>query len=1129
MTMRKMKLIYVWLLGLVTVLTACADEEIVKTYNIKEGVPVTVNLKFNVAASAVETRSAQDATVEQTVQRLFVIAFKRNGEVSGKTYLESVNTTGPGTVTLDMYSGTGQQIFAVANPNSGVGTLSYEQLAAVTNLNDFKALHSQLRTDKGETVSLSVERMAFLMCGQLKNAEDGTDIAVDAQGNLVGAADKIDLERVDARITFNVGVDGSEKRYTNMTFTPKYYRVENIPQGTYLVPRENDYAATMTTGYASMQAAGKEYYFDEAKRENDDRSYFEFYLLENRRQPAKRITSQEKKASYSEVQNLYALREKRARTENTVDGTKPGQVYVPGDFIFAPADATYVTIRGTLSFQDGTDYYHADVTYTVHLGSTGSDPNDEKLVNNYDVCRNTHYTYNVTITGVESMRVEVLEDRIEKRPGVEGDVIKAGGEVVDLDSHYGRAKFSLTRKDIQAGLSWAISTPFQRGLKVFDRRNYTKDGSETGTVVSDVASLSSNQVENLKTGRSLNDYRWVQFAINQECVLVRDDEGHTDVKVPPSAFAKYPGYKAYSSKDLVDEQAPAFGGEGYHYSGSTAIYSQDVVLYDVNQLLNHLFIEANKSKEQGCDLFLKDGGVSYDDDAEVTITAFIDEYVYKYNPNEVYYEIPTALAYDDPDLTLWKKFVNAENRMLHICVKGAQYSPDGNTSWAESVITFSQRPIYTFYDPDSDVSTAWGTEFKNESEDAEDDTDKNLPATSSALNDINWIKDNNTFDDGRKNTLEVLGQLPDLKWTDVLYLNDGDYGRLKDKYKSVWFACLGRNRDLDGDNIVDPDEIRWYLASVDQLTDIFIAEAAVPNAKLYSKNATSESVPKEHVISSTYHTITTTGERWNRSTTMKPWIIWAEEGASRGVYGDSGDKTSDPHTYRCLRNLGLSLNDKDSDLDDYVKSSNNSDGSYYTTDRRVTVGNGTVTYKEVFIDLSRLEPNTLRAALTGGILPQNKERDDNDRPYRKFAVLVSAEGSRGNGSYTNASGLYPQGTDSYISWNSLYNNEVIGNPCPDGYRAPNLRELMLMYTTYPDLFKYKFTPDDNYKYSYYLCKTGFSFNGWGGYQDTNNNPTRPGFIYVYDHDNDYGNLKLLQGWESDNGGKVRCVRDVIGE
>lgn len=1101
-------------LSLVALISSCTDEDIVKSYNIKEGVPVTVSLKYNVAQSTVETRSAQDATVEQTVQRLFVIAFKQNGDISGKTYVPSVNSTlGYGTVKLKMYSGEGQQIFAVANPNSGVGTLDYDQLNAVNNLTGFKELTSQLRSGN----ELSVERMAFLMCGQLQNTDGNTAIAVSEKGDLVNVTQPIELERVDARITFNVDVDANEKGYTNMTFTPKYYRVENIPQGTYLVPRDNDdYAATMENGYASMQAAGKEYYFDEAERVGDDRPYFEFYLLENRRQPTEeqKITQEKKEASYSEVQNLYALREKREKTNNPGDGTKPGQDYVPGDFIFAPENSTYVTIRGTLSFESGTDFYNADVTYTIHLGSTGNKTdngtdwsNDEELVNNYDIRRNTHYTYNVTITGVESMRVEVQEDK-ETRPGVEGDVIKAGGEVIDLDSHYGRAKFSLTRKDILAGLSWAISTPFQRGLKVFDRSNYTVDGMEGGTIQTNISELETR--DGLKTDLSLNDYRWVQFAINQECVLVRDDEGHTNVKVPPSAFAKYPGYEAYSSTDLSDK-APAFGGEGYHYRGTTAIYSRDVVLYDVNQLLNYLFVEANKT--EGCDLFLKDGIVSYADDAEVTITAFVDEYVYKYDPTKVYYEIPTPLDDGDSDLTLWKDFVNGENRMLHICLKGAQYSPDGNTSWAESVITFSQRPIYTFYDPDSDVSTAWGTEYKNES------ADENLPATSTELNGISWDEDNNTFDDGRKNTVNVLSKLTGLKWTDVLYLDEGEYGRLKDGYNSVWFACLGRNRDLNGDNIVDMNEIRWYLASVDQLTDIFIAEAAVPNAKLYSKNATSESVPLEHVISSTYNTVSTT--------TMSPWIIWAEEGASRGNLGHEGE--NGPYTYRCLRNLGLSLSHIDSQVDDYVKSSSkNASGDYEETERSVSVDNETVTYTERFIDLSRLESNTLRAALTGGILPQNKERDDNDRPYRKFAVLVSADGSGWNSSYDNKSGLYPEsGT---ISWNSLYNDEKIGNPCPDGYRAPNLRELMLIYTTYPDLCEIQFGSSSSSSSSYYLCKTGFSFNGWGNYKDTNGNANRPGFVYVYEYNNNnpdasYGNLMLLTG--DGTSGKVRCVRDVV--
>lgn len=257
---------------------------------------------------------------------------------------------------------------------------------------------------------------------------------------------------------------------------------------------------------------------------------------------------------------------------------------------------------------------------------------------------------------------------------------------------------------------------------------------------------------------------------------------------------------------------------------------------------------------------------------------------------------------------------------------------------------------------------------------------------------------------------------------------------------------------------------------------------------------------------------------------MSPWIIWAEEGASRGNLGHENE--NGPYTYRCLRNLGLSLSSIASQVDDYVISKDEN-GDIITKNRKVKVGSGTVTYTERFIDLSRLEPNTLRAALTGGILPQNKERDDNDRPYRKFAVLVSAEGDRWNSSYDNASGLYPK--NDYWTWNNLYNYENNGNPCPDGYRAPNLRELMLMYTTYPDLFETKFGESSS---SYYLCKTGFSFNGWGDYNDDSGSPNRPGFVYVYEYNTSkpsasYGNLMLLTG--GGTSGKVRCVRDVIGE
>lgn len=114
--------------------------------------------------------------------------------------------------------------------------------------------------------------------------------------------------------------------------------------------------------------------------------------------------------------------------------------------------------------------------------------------------------------------------------------------------------------------------------------------------------------------------------------------------------------------------------------------------------------------------------------------------------------------------------------------------------------------------------------------------------------------------------------------------------------------------------------------------------------------------------------------------------------------------------------------------------------------------------------------------------------------------------------------MYPNGGTT--PWTSVWNDEKNGNPCPEGYRAPNLREMMLMYTTYPDLFENAFGG----KYSYYLCKTGFSFDGWPGYTDG-----RPGFVYIYESSADYGNLMLIGGDDGTASGKVRCVRDVIGE
>lgn len=105
-----------------------------------------------------------------------------------------------------------------------------------------------------------------------------------------------------------------------------------------------------------------------------------------------------------------------------------------------------------------------------------------------------------------------------------------------------------------------------------------------------------------------------------------------------------------------------------------------------------------------------------ENDDYVVVTAFVDEYIYKYDPTEYYYQTPDAiLESEKQNLLLWKKVVNGDDRMLHFCEQGNFYSPDGNTTLAETVVTISQAPVYTFYNQmDNELKTAWGVESINE-------------------------------------------------------------------------------------------------------------------------------------------------------------------------------------------------------------------------------------------------------------------------------------------------------------------------------------------------------------------------------------------------------------------------------
>lgn len=1054
--------------------SACNDDlGVGRSGTVKEGVPTTISLKFSTNSQSVQSRVEQPGETEYNVSSVYLFAFNSNGDKTGGQAFDSQNGGLTGTYNNNSFTGTlngfkvlsgsNQILYALVNYDNENFTLS-KSVEEINRIEDLDNLTVQIA---GERITLN--RYSFFMLGK----KEGVTISENGTVTASGGDVTLKMERLDAKITFNIVTNIAEAIDGTMKFIPKSFLVKQLPLSAMVVEAEENSSDII---YKSMTEDMKVTNFDEV---GETESSFNFYMFENSVAPPVRgaeggsgkwIDATERDTHKAE--SMYALREKEEKSQlGEEDAAHPGMTEQnTGKYLYAPEHATSVEITGELSYERRnesgvTEYVNVSARYTIHLGETGmaSDRNREEYVNNYMVKRNTHYTYTITLTGINSYQAEVESDQ-EIRPGMEGDVIIAGDQVKAIDSHYARTRIKFTRSALKEGLSWIVQTPFDKGMKL-----YTSD-------------------EN-----SIKDYKWILFAVNKEFGLDKDGTDSPN----NSNMVKFPGYDAYDGgASTLTTQTNALSDEGNSDSNingrgkwkdrmsSEAYYypyrshlSEDACLRDVNQLINHLRAQAESTSSKIFELDEKGDEVVY-------VTAFIDEYVYIYNPKDQEYTAPVAGISDVSRLRLWKEVVNGSERMMHICVKGAQYSPDGDTSWSNSVVTFRQTPIYSMYDA-SKVESAWGTESILET--------GPLSATTDQTNSYDL-----TMDNGRKNTLAFFVKQQGggnyvtngTRWTTVLSRNaadvEGGEDELNVDYQNTWYACMTRNRDLNGNNVIDPEEVRWFLASIDELTDLWIGENALPQtAKLYKGDGTY----MEHMASSS-------------GSTSTPWIIWAEEGASRGQYNDGSytNKETDgrDYTYRCIRYLGISLDDVDATPTDYVQ----------VTPATPEVSSYGTSYR---IDVSRLS-NAAKRDLqdSGRELPIHYERgtDYVNMPYTAFEVLVTPQGQGAVSRYWNS---YYDNDWNYISgFKDMINSGGVSRLCPEGYRIPNQRELMLMYTSLPADISWGNGES-------FWSSTRFSYSNNGFFDE------RPGFA------TDAKNLILVStesgSWDN-VAGKVRCVRDV---
>ncbi len=1109
-----------------------------------EGTPIDFTLHYSVNGSTVYTKAAQDSISENQVNNLLILIFDSNGnrvrrddgtavsyyfinDGNGITdyhpYGGALDPT-TGTVKLeDVPSTNGATIIGIANLTTDYTTTSFtirrETLENVLTLEELGNVVMPMREE-------SVERSAlFMMTGQAVSGENDriniNNSNLDNNGNL---ACTLELERVDAKVRVIVTAQNPENdpSISNMTFEPKTWRVMNVPRQSLLLKYDDSHKDNIGGKQGPWDddghwdASAEEFGYDGAGWfDTDERNYeesmletsdnsthsyggrFVFYMPESRRRYKQSIREAMPDA---DADARYAMREE-SNTEpfDGEENGKPGQIYSNVDFKYADDKAPYLILTGYLSYNralaDGTTrVVSADVRYIVHLGSDVANADD------YDTRRNGYYTYTITIQGVNSMLVEVTGGDSgvpqEQRPGYEGDLSYSINEVFMLDSHYDRSLLQLNANSISDLMTWSVRTQFTPGF-VYDP---TVEGTEDAQNISEV------------------DYRWVKFVIHG----LRNKQGISP-SLTDNVYAPYPG-EASLGYNLKGYQ-PDWNPDDWGYSDGYDAVPQAL---NVDQLIK--FLKKVKLAGHLDDLVLNNGKL-------ITITAFVDENVTVYRPGST-----TA------EQTLWKEMVDVDNRQLHILTPEDDriFSPDGNTSMVQSSYTFVQRAIRTLYDKESDVTTAWGLESTMEAVHP-DKTDSlrlepgNVSAGTSTSN-------------GRWNTWQILqSAAPGRKWSDIID-KSARYG-LNSGYDQAIYACLLRNRDLDGDDVIDAFELRWYLAAIDQLTDIYIGEWALDEAsRLYPQEASLRPGGNQqywHYTSSSYD-----------KNENGPWVLWAEEGASRGSYSTSETNNGSRYAYRCIRNLGFSITQEgtiaeDEEPQDYIQVLREEVATEYSS-------NG-YTF-DYILDMSRMNPAARRSFSDGGVpLPaHNIQHPDNNKPYKKFRADHEIYGVTSGKIFEVHTGeadpgwaagnYYSTKDDAWYDWidrKGHWQDYQGMNPCPDGYRMPNQRELLIMATRLTN----EQWPSYDFNLSYYegsrSWETSLEHIGWTEWEhkkidnwETDLRPDNLVFVaqtafYIEDNNGSYtGRGGFL--WSFENGNfmlqnmphideeksYVRCVKDT---
>lgn len=538
------------LVGVALLLSSCSED--IFPGGSESNEDVTISLAYSdVSPRDIVVNSRATDAEERHLDNLYIYIFDGNGNLKGYKGIEGEANLTQNTSSTTKAEITGiktrsgeSYIYAVANISTGLypvetssGTVAANKLPI--NLNeetaraggyDFTLDQLKALTFKRNNTSIDITS-AFLMSGAV---QDGNRVNITTAGTIASGDNAIRLSRIVSKVKFTIKAANTVG--VTRSFKLDTYDIMNIAVDGSLVGKIDGNSRNKTTNVKDN--------IGNTVRPNDvenDAQFFEVYLPENLQDAVHNVTTQ-------------AAREDDSQS-------------IPKEFTNAPANGTYVVLKGKYEETTSSSTKSADVTYYVHLGDCSRDKN------NYDVERNCKYTYNITVAGVDKIIVEAKKESGADQPGAEGVVLEYGatGKNMTLDSHYEYMVMRFYQNDIQA-LKKAGKGYFYQVYALGNHTDVINVGATTVGKKNDV------------------DTSWIQFAI--KCRRDGSSSTYSEDKTNRGTACSYPGTNAND-------------------------------LYTVDKFLKYLYDNANSTS-------IWTGGYDYNKGSYyVDATCFISENYYK--------------------------------------------------------------------------------------------------------------------------------------------------------------------------------------------------------------------------------------------------------------------------------------------------------------------------------------------------------------------------------------------------------------------------------------------------------------------------------------------------------------------